>query len=434
MTTPSGQDPRSGPTRGGPARPSPRGADPGVGGGPTGGRTRGSTRADSDPWGSPGTPERGRDGQPAGDRTRTGQGWGGQGGRGAAGRLRSGSRRGHPGADGESSGWDGNRPAADSAGGGPGSPRPGFLRWIGGLPTSWALYILGGFTVVGVLGTLLSGSEPGFLLGLLITVGSVISVIAIQRRSMYLLIPLPTLLFFITAVLTGAVHDSSVDTSKSDYGVSFLQWIAGVFFGMCIATILVVVICAGRWLFSLSLVSGQFAMSANRGGAGRGPRNPAATGPGAARDRRPPRDPERWVPSEPWGDRGGSAATRANRPKGDNRDSWGDRDNAAGQRTNRGPGDSRDPWGDRAQPGRQPTDRDYPGGQQPGGSSRPADRALPPGRDQGGQRDQRDSRDPWGPSSQRTNRDRRDPGDPWGQRLASTARASRGGRSGGPGA
>ncbi len=258
------------------------------------------------------------------------------------------------------------------------------------LPTRGAVYILLGFAVIGVLGTLLTSNEPGSTLGLFIIVGSVIAALAIRLRSVYLLIPLPALVFFVAAVLTGAVHDSGIDTSKTEISVSFLQWIAGVFFGMCVATILVVVISGGRWLFSRMLVSGQLSKPP-----GPGPRTPPA-GQRADRDRRPARDSDPWGAADPWADRGSSG----------------------GQRANRGQADGRDPWGsDR----RQPSDRGYPGPQpsgrlgSPGSTGRPGDRAQPPGRDPRGQREQRDDSDPRGNGSQRADRDRRDP-DPWGQR------------------
>ena len=143
------------------------------------------------------------------------------------------------------------------------------LRWLGTLSGRVAVYILLGATLLGVIGTLLTGSEPGSLLGFLITVGSVVAAVGIQRRSLHLLIPLPALAFFIGAVLTGAIHDRSVDTSTAELGVNFLQWIANVFIAMCAATILVLVIAGGRWLLSNLLVTGQFPMSADRGTAGR---------------------------------------------------------------------------------------------------------------------------------------------------------------------
>src|SRR5207244_1378309 len=108
----------------------------------------------------------------------------------------------------------------------PASPR------LGALPTRVAVSIMVGFTLLGVVGTVVTGREPGFLLGLCVTVGSIIAALTIRRRKMYTLIPLPALLLFLGAVLTGAYHDRAVDTSTTTLGVNFLQWLAQVFFAM----------------------------------------------------------------------------------------------------------------------------------------------------------------------------------------------------------
>src|SRR6185437_3114841 len=277
MTTPPGQDPRPGPTRGGPARPAPRGADSAWPGGNPDGRGTGLGR------GSAGSGQDGVDGRRGGNAAGTsGRSPGPRGSRGVPG------AQGTPPADGR--GGPGRDWATRSDRGprtrGPREPVPGggdndrargtrrgytaadgepadrvevrripALRWMGTLPTRGALFILIGAALIGVAGTILTGSEPGFLLGLLIVAGSVVAALGIRRHSVYLLIPLPALAFFVAAVATGAVHDSGLDSSGTALGVNFLQWIADVFFGMCAATILVVVISAGRWLLSRQLVS-----------------------------------------------------------------------------------------------------------------------------------------------------------------------------------
>ena len=282
------------------------------------------------------------------------------------------------------------------------------LRWLGTLSTRVAIYILFTAALLGVLGTLLTGSEPGKLLSYLLIIGSVLAAVGIRRRSLYLLIPLPALAFFVCAVITGAVKDSGIDTSKTELGLTFLQWIASVFFAMCAATILVLLIGAGRWLLSRQLVAGQFGLSSSRAAAddGSAPRATQAPGQRAGRDRRLPADRDPWA--APW-----------------------ERDDPASQRANR-QGEARG-WGDRRQPpGRQPPDRTQPGSQpatraQPG--SQPATRAQPGAqpsdRRQPGTADQ----DPWnqrgkwnrpgsrgGAGNQPDARDRPDPRDPWGNR------------------
>jgi hypothetical protein len=205
-----------------------------------------------------------------------------------------------------------------------------------------------GFALLGVIGTVVTGREPGFLLGLCVTVGSVIAALTIRRRKMHVLIPLPALLLFLGAVLTGAYHDRAVDTSTTTLGVNFLQWLAQVFFAMGAATILVLVIAGGRWLLSRQLVSGQFPMSGGTRAAP-GTRPGGAAGPG-----RGPRDPRGG--GAPWAGGDGRGGTPDNRDPWANRGAppdrlgmggWGGRDRR-GNRDSRG--DS-DPWAPVDRPG-----------------------------------------------------------------------------------
>ncbi|HEY7263961.1 MAG TPA: DUF6542 domain-containing protein [Trebonia sp.] len=266
-------------------------------------------------------------------------------------------RSGAPGAAGEP-GWGGSRrddfparryrapaaPVAPARGsrGAPASPR------LGSLPTGAAISIMVGFALLGVIGTVVTGREPGFLLGLCVTVGSVIAALTIRRRKMHVLIPLPALLLFLGAVLTGAYHDRAVDTSTTTLGVNFLQWLAQVFFAMGAATILVLVIAGGRWLLSRQLVSGQFPMSGGTRAAP-GTRPGGAAGPG-----RGPRDPRGG--GAPWAGGDGRGGTPDNRDPWANRGAppdrlgmggWGGRDRR-GNRDSRG--DS-DPWAPVDRPG-----------------------------------------------------------------------------------
>lgn len=401
MTTPPGQDPRPSPTRGGPGRQAPRGADSGWpvgnpdgrgtgqgrgsaglgrddvdgrrvgdvdgrGGGDAGGtsvRPRRPARADADPWGTRGARGQGWNGR--GDRDTVDQGWSdgqtrGAGRRGARersplpGTERGAGRRGYRSADGDPRGAGvgddvGGRGPADPPGALSGLRQVPIFRWMGALRTRSALYILLGAAVVGVVGTLMAGTEPGNMLGLLIIIGSVLAALGIRRRAIYLLIPLPALALFCSAVLTGYVHDNSIETTKAELGATFLQWIANVFVAMCAATILVLVIGAGRWLLSRQFVSGQFSMTEDRPSRARGSREAPPPGRRADRERRPSWDQDRWSAADPWGDRGNPDGQRTNRPG--TRGPYGPSDR--GERNNRDPRDRRDPreprdpWGAR---------------------------------------------------------------------------------------
>jgi hypothetical protein len=181
------------------------------------------------------------------------------------------------------------RPAGSGAGrtGGLSGSRPGALRrWLGGISLLVAVLVLAGATLIGVILTLIAGKEPGLLLGVFIIIGSLAAVLGVRRGAIYLLFPLPALAFFIGGVLTGLVHDSQLTSSTTGLAASFPQWLAGVFFPMVVATILVLLIGGGRWLFGSQLVTGRAVLT---GGAG-----PA---PGSAR---PGTRARRPAPSETW--------------------------------------------------------------------------------------------------------------------------------------
>jgi len=368
MTTPLGHEPQPNPARGGQARPAPRGVDSGW---PAGGRhTRGPGAGGQDRAGQSG---QGRGGYAP----RPGPPWENERGPGGPGRGSRARLDGNDRLDGaDRSARQGRRPA--------GSDGPQ-ARGAGGMSTRTAIYILLAATLLGFIGTVLTGRQPGFLLGFCVIVGSIVAVLGIRRDAVYLIFPLPALAIFLAAVLAGAIHDRGIDTSTTELGASFLQWTANVFVSICAATILVVVIGGARWLLSRQLVSGQFATTAS-GPAARGSR--AVPGPGqrADRDPRSARNNDARGPADPWNDR-----------------------NGPGGRANRDPRNPRDPWADR----RPPTGSNPPRGNRPGGPNPPADRGTPPDRDAWGQRNQRDDR---GPGNQPPRRDQRPPRDPWAER------------------
>ena len=144
-------------------------------------------------------------------------------------------------------------------------------RWLGHMSTRNAMLALAAGTLVGIAGTLATRSEPGFLLGFFITLGAVVGVLGVRRGAVYLFFPLPPFAFFVGAVITGRVHDSSLSSTTLGLGTSLLQWIAYIFFPMCVATIGVLLIGGIRWVLGLMLVGGQFPMSGDRPVRGRAP-------------------------------------------------------------------------------------------------------------------------------------------------------------------
>jgi hypothetical protein len=254
------------------------------------------------------------------------------------------------------------------------------------MSTRNALLALVAATLIGIIATLVAGSEPGFLLSLFIIVGAVVATLGVRPGAVYLLFPLPAFAFFAGAVITGKIHDSSLSSSTAGLAAGFTQWIAGIFFPMCAATILVLVIGGTRWLLSRQLVGGQFAMSEDRPGTSRGLRPRPEADPwadqDAARSRPAPRPGK-----APWP---GPDGARSARPARDDRDPWND------------PRPSADP---RTAADRRPPNRNAPpAAPQPAFRPRPANPGLP------GPGDPRAQRPPAPP------RPARPPRDPWDQR------------------
>jgi hypothetical protein len=96
--------------------------------------------------------------------------------------------------------------------------------------------------VAGVILTVLTGSEPGALLGVCVILATALGAFMVSAKAAYVVIPVPALAYYI--------HDRAVDTSATTFGVSAVQWIASGFFAMCGATLLAIGIAAGRSLFS----------------------------------------------------------------------------------------------------------------------------------------------------------------------------------------
>jgi hypothetical protein len=273
------------------------------------------------------------------------------------------------------------------------------LRWIGALSTRNALLALVAGTLIGIIGTLVAGSEPGLLLSLFIIVGALVATLGVRPGAVYLFFPLPAFAFFAGALITGKIHDSSLASSTAGELAGFTQWVAGIFLPMCAATIMVLVIGGARWLLARQLVGGQFPMSDDRPGSSRGPR-PRPVAPGQRPDVDPWTDPQatRTRPGQrpgkaaPWP---GPDGARSARPARDDRDPWND------------PRPSADP---RTAADRRPPSRNVPPvAPQPAFRPRPANPGMP------GPGDPRAQRPP-APPRPAPQRPARPPRDPWDQR------------------
>jgi hypothetical protein len=142
----------------------------------------------------------------------------------------------------------------DSAGPGKsGAPRPApgpAPRWWGSRPGRAGVLLVIAGTLAGLLGTVLAGHEPGFVLGAGLIVGTVAGAVAVRPRATYLIIPVPALAYVIAATAAGLIHDHAADGSRTALAVGLAQWVAGGFLIMIAATLLASAIAAVRWLSS----------------------------------------------------------------------------------------------------------------------------------------------------------------------------------------
>jgi hypothetical protein len=163
-----------------------------------------------------------------------------------------------------------------------------------------------------MVATIAIGHGPGYLIGLLLIIGSVIAAIG-ARRAVHRLIPLPALSYLVTTTVVGAVHDRSNLNNSKELVTSFLTWIGSAFFALAWATALVVVIAIVRkviaWRTGARLPSAT-GPQAPRPAAG-SPRSAPGPGREVPRSPRPPRGGrgERDASQDPYGDKapGGNA-------------------------------------------------------------------------------------------------------------------------------
>jgi hypothetical protein len=140
--------------------------------------------------------------------------------------------------------------AEPGTGGRPGpAPRPPVpsLRW-GTRPGRLGVFAVIGATLLGMVITVLSGSEPGVILGIFLVVGTVGAAFAVRPGAVYQIFPVPAPAYAVAAIIAGLIHDRGVDTSNTALALSGAQWIANGFVPMIVATGAAVLIAGYRWL------------------------------------------------------------------------------------------------------------------------------------------------------------------------------------------
>ena len=155
-----------------------------------------------------------------------------------------------------------------------GQPGPASLGRWGSLQGGLGVFIIVGSTAIGAIATMVTGSVPGFLLGVFVIIGTVAAALAVRPRAGRTILPAPVLCYVVAALLAGVIYNHSSDSSQTALAIGAAQWVANGFFAMAIATVLAIVLITVRWYLW------------HRNQPGRGDTNWPVPPPGAVR--RPP--------------------------------------------------------------------------------------------------------------------------------------------------
>jgi len=153
--------------------------------------------------------------------------------------------------------------------GGPRTPRDGGgLRGLplgGTLSGGLGVAIVAASTALGASATMLTGKEPGSILGIFVFIGTAAAAVTVRPQAGRLIIPVPALSYLIAAMVTGVIYDHSADASKTALAIDAAQWIANGFFAMALATVLAIVLVTARWVLWRRQRPGSPAPSASAG-------------------------------------------------------------------------------------------------------------------------------------------------------------------------
>lgn len=139
-----------------------------------------------------------------------------------------------PGPGGRALGFDRRRP-------------PGRIRLWGTLPGRSGIILVIAATALGALLTVLTGGQPGFLLGAFLVAGTAAGALSVARRAVYQVIPVPALAYVAAAILAVLATGQAAGTSRTALALTVIQAVASGFDAMIAATLLAIVITAARW-------------------------------------------------------------------------------------------------------------------------------------------------------------------------------------------
>jgi len=120
-------------------------------------------------------------------------------------------------------------------------------------------------TAVGMIITIVAGSQPGFVLGFFLVAGTAAAALAVRPRAVYRIIPVPALAYVAASLVTVPVSGSGA-SSRTALALGVVQALASGFLAIIVATVIAIAVTVAR---------------GRRGG-------PARRGPG----HRPPGEPD----------------------------------------------------------------------------------------------------------------------------------------------
>ena len=142
-----------------------------------------------------------------------------------------------------------SRPGQDGRLSPPRQPAAVIQLW-GTRPGRLGVFAVVAAALLGMVITVLSGSEPGLILGIFLIAGTILAALAVRPGATYLIFPVPAPAYAVTAIVAGLINDRAADTSSTALVVNLGQWIAAGFIPMTVATALAVLIAGFRWLRS----------------------------------------------------------------------------------------------------------------------------------------------------------------------------------------
>lgn len=101
-------------------------------------------------------------------------------------------------------------------------------------------------TAIGALIDGLARGGPGLVLDVSVVVGAVVAAMAISSRLVWLIVPLPPLVFAAMAVAAGVIADQGTTRSTTRLGGAAATWVAKGFVAMMSATLLAMMIAIVR--------------------------------------------------------------------------------------------------------------------------------------------------------------------------------------------